>query len=116
MRKVLLPYLLQPHFNEIYLRHISIPAWTMRRKFRKTNQCPSAFYYLIIEETINRLMKIQIEKVNTQQKKMIFIKYRGKVNEALHTRMPQLQILIPSLKPRVDISLRSRLIIYRVPQ
>ena len=106
------------------------------KKVLENNQYPPAFYNPIIEETITRLINPEeeeekkrardVDKESTQQKKMIFIQYRGKVTEdyarALHKinapativmTLRKLKTAMPSLKPRVDMSLRAG-VVYQI--
>ena len=123
--------------------HRSCSNWTnfhtsleKAKKVLENNQYPPAFYNPIIEETISRLINPEeeeekrrtrdVDKDSTQQKKMIFIQYRGKVTEdyarALHKinapativmTLRKLKTALPSLKPCVDMSLRAG-VVYQI--
>ena len=106
------------------------------KKVLENNQYPPAFYNPIIEDTITRLInsseeeekkkKSNVEKDDTQEKKLIFIQYRGKVTEdyarALHRinapatmvmTLRKLKTAMPSLKPKVEMALRAG-VVYQI--
>ena len=106
------------------------------KKVLENNQYPPAFYNPIIEDTITRLINSNEEKERGEQKnadkddnlqkKMIFIQYRGKVTEdyarALHRinapativmTLRKLKTAMPSLKPKVEMSLRAG-VVYQI--
>ena len=106
------------------------------KKVLDNNQYPSAFYNPIIEDTITRLINssedeenktnCNVERDDTQQKKLVFIQYRGKVTEdyarALHRintpatmvmTLWKLKTEMPSLKPKVEMALRAG-VVYQI--
>ena len=92
------------------------------------NQYPSSFFDPLIKKTIHAIVSkyekpTEIEEDNKTEEKLIFVQYRGKLSDQFEISLKKLEIpckvvftlrklktLLPSLKPKVDESLRSKVV------
>ena len=104
------------------------------KKVLERNQYPPEFYGPIIRDTLTRILKPPTETTdakppaveNKVQKRLVFVQYRGKCTEVfakdLHgvgapcsvvMTLRKLRTVLPSLKPQVELSLRSG-VVYKI--
>jgi hypothetical protein len=121
-------------------RAVHESLWKAKEMLLK-NQYPPSFFNPIIEKTLNAIIistKIEEndppekseekeeEEQREEERKLVFVEYRGRASEKLENSLKKLQVpckvvftirklktVLPSLKPTIDVSLRSK-VVYKI--
>ena len=118
------------------LRHRPCSSWenfhkslVKAKQLLEDNQYPPHFYERIIDNTIKKLVKPEVNQLEKDdegdhvKEKMVFVQYRGRVSGKVKDSLKRinapsrivftirkLKTVLPSLKPPMEMSLKSRVV------